>query len=76
MYNPTLPYHSPTDAWNPTDGEVQVQTYVDTLLKVRFRETLHAMLSFRKVALKAEPCICMCWAMGDADARMLPHCKA
>ena len=34
VYNPTLPYHSPTDAWNPTDGEVQVQTYVGTLLKV------------------------------------------
>ncbi|CAK0738454.1 hypothetical protein CVIRNUC_001045 [Coccomyxa viridis] len=34
VYNPTLPYHSPTDAWNPTDGEVQVQTYVDTFLKV------------------------------------------
>ncbi len=50
VYNPTLPYHSPTDAWNPTDGEVQVQTYVDTFLRVCCKDILHAVLSLRKLA--------------------------
>jgi ABC-type transport system substrate-binding protein len=34
VYNPTLPYHNPTQAWNPTDGMVAVQTYVDVFKKV------------------------------------------
>lgn len=40
VYNPTLPYHSPTHAWNPTDGQVSCQTYVDTWKKVRLRLSL------------------------------------
>ncbi len=35
VYNPTLPFHSPTNAWNLADGEVNCQTYVDTWKKVR-----------------------------------------
>lgn len=35
VYNPTLPYHNPMQAWNPTDGVVAVQTYVDVFKKVR-----------------------------------------
>ena len=34
VYNPTLPYHNPMQAWNPTDGIVAVQTYVDVFKKV------------------------------------------
>ena len=34
VYNPTLPYHSPTDAWNLADGQVACQTYVDAFKKV------------------------------------------
>ena len=35
VYNPTLPFHSPTNAWNLADGEVNCQTYVDTWKEVR-----------------------------------------
>ena len=34
VYNPTLPYHSPTNAWNIADGQVSCQIYVDALKKV------------------------------------------
>ena len=33
VYNPTLPFHYPGQPWNPTDGEVSVQTYVDVYKK-------------------------------------------
>ncbi|CAL5223914.1 g6512 [Coccomyxa viridis] len=33
VYNPTLPFHSPTNAWNLADGQVNCQTYVDTWKK-------------------------------------------
>ena len=34
VYNPTLPFHSPTNPWNLADGKVDCQTYVDTWKKV------------------------------------------
>lgn len=34
VYNPTLPYHEPGTAWNFTDGIVDYNLYMDTIVKV------------------------------------------